>query len=198
MPDTTFSHIACIIDRSGSMQSIASDAIGGFNAFLESQKKVPGKAVITVVLFNDEYLKLYDAVPLERAEPLTDTTYNPAGLTALLDAVGKTMDELGQSLAATPEAERPGKVIIAILTDGEENSSREYSRQQIFEKITHQSSAYSWEFVFLAANQDAIQAGRELGIAAADTTNFDATADGVQYAMAAMSEQITDKRNNYY
>lgn len=198
MPDTTFSHIACIIDRSGSMQSIASDAIGGFNAFLESQKKVPGKAVITVVLFNDEYLKLYDAVSLERTEPLTDATYQPTGLTALLDAVGKTMDELGQSLAAIPEAERPGKVIIAILTDGEENSSREYSRQQIFDKITHQSSAYSWEFVFLAANQDAIQAGRELGIAAADTTNFDATADGVQYAMAAMSEQITDKRNNYY
>lgn len=198
MPNFDFSHIVCIIDRSGSMQSIASDAIGGFNAFLDSQKKVPGRAVMTVVLFNDEYLKLYDAVPLDHAELLTDATYQPAGLTALLDAVGKTIDELGQSLAAMPEAERPGKVIVAILTDGEENSSREYSRQQIFDKITHQSAAYSWEFVFLAANQDAIQAGRELGIAAADTTNFDATADGVQYAMADMSEKITDKRRNYY
>ncbi len=195
MPNPDFSYLACVIDRSGSMDSIKSDAIGGFNSFLEAQKKVPGTAIMTIVLFDDQYEKLCDAAPLQEVKPLTDNTFVPRGSTALLDAIGRTIDELGLSLAAMPEDQRPGNVIVAILTDGYENASRVFTREQIFDKITHQQTVYQWQFEFLAANQDAIEAGREIGIAADDTTSFDATSQGVHYAMAEMNHKLSIKRN---
>lgn len=194
MSNSDFAHICCIIDRSGSMHSIQSDAIGGFNAFIKAQKNEPGRAVFTLVLFNHEYAKLYDAVPLQDVQPLTVETYQPDGMTALLDAVGRGIDELGASLAAAPEEERPGKVIVAILTDGEENSSRVFTREQVFETISHQRDVYKWEFFFLAANQDAIQAGGSIGIAALYSMNFDATSDGIRLASENMSRIVASSR----
>lgn len=190
-----FTEIACVVDRSGSMQSISSDAIGGFNSFLESQLAVPGEARLTLVLFDHEYMVLYNGIDLPRVRPLDRTTYVPRGTTALLDAVGRTIDDLGARLARTPEPERPAKVIVAILTDGLENASRDYSYTRVAEMIRHQQEIYSWEFIFLAANQDAIAAAGKLSIAAKDAYHFAATGEGVREAYAALSADVGRRRS---
>lgn len=156
--------IAVVLDRSGSMGSVRSETIEGFNEFLASQKQAPGEATLTLVQFDDQFDIMHDATPLECVQSLTIDTFVPRGTTALLDAIGRTIDGLGRRLAAMPEHERPGRVIVAIITDGMENASTRYKRSQVFDMITHQRRKYSWEFMFLAADQDAIAAGRELGI----------------------------------
>lgn len=195
MPNQDLTEIICVIDRSGSMDSIKTDAIGGFNSFINEQKKVPGEARLTLVLFNDGYEFLHEGIPLEDVPPLDETTFVPAGMTALLDAVGRTIDSVGERLSKTPEPERPSQVIMAILTDGEENHSTEYTREQVFQRITHQRDVYKWEFMFLAANQDAIEEGSKIGIDAADAFNFDATDQGTKAAYMTMSESITTRRD---
>jgi hypothetical protein len=107
---------------------------------------------------------VYLREPIRQAPRLTADTYVPRGTTALLDAIGRTIDELGARLAAMPAADRPGKVIFVIITDGLENASREYTREQVFQRIRHQSDVYGWEFVYLGAKQDAIAAGAQVGI----------------------------------
>lgn len=188
--------IICILDRSGSMGSIRSDAIGGFNTFLADQKRQPGEAVFTLVLFNHEYLLVHDHTPIAQAAPLDNHTYQPQGTTALLDAVGRTIDDVGKRLHNTPEEERPSKVIVAILTDGLENASKDYSRGRVSEMIKHQQEKYSWEFIFLAANQDAIASAREISIAAKDAIAFMSTPDGVYNANMRMSEEISRRRRS--
>ena len=147
--------IAFILDRSGSMESMTHAAISGFNEFLSAQKSTvddsgqPIPATFTLILFDNEYLPIHCRVPIQNAEPLTAKTYQPRGSTALLDAIGRTIDYIGSELAATPEPERPSKVIIAILTDGEENSSRKFTMADINQRITHQTETYQWEFLFL-------------------------------------------------
>jgi uncharacterized protein YegL len=154
--------IAFILDRSGSMESMTNAAISGFNEFLKAQQATvddhgqPIPATFTLILFDHEYLPVHNRQNIQTARPLTLDTYVPRGNTALLDAIGRTIDHIGQELAATPEADRPAKVIIAILTDGEENSSRHFSMEDINQRITHQTEKYQWEFMFLGANQDAI------------------------------------------
>ena len=192
---TDLTEIVCIIDRSGSMQSIRSDAIGGFNAFLEGQQKHPGEGRLTLALFNHDYERVYENTPLPDVLPLTEETYVPEGTTALLDAVGRTLVDVGKRLAATSEAERPGQVIVAILTDGLENASTDYTRERIAEMIAHQQTKYAWEFVFLAANQDAFQAAQKLSIDPADAMPFTSTKAGVRAAYASLTENISDRRS---
>ncbi len=189
------SEIICIIDRSGSMDAIASDAIGGFNAFLSDQKKQPGEAAFTLALFNDGYELVHDNVDIQNVADLNENTYRPGGTTALLDAVGRTIDAVGVRLAQTPEAQRPGKVIVAILTDGLENASSDYSSSRIAEMIKHQQDAYSWEFIFLAANQDALATAGSMNINAKDAVSFDATGKGVRNANMRMSRMVADRRS---
>lgn len=177
--------IACIIDRSGSMSALAVEAIGGFNAFLADQQALPGAARLTLVLFDHEYLKVADAVPLAEAHPLTPETYVPRGMTALYDAVGRTIDEMGTRFAAAQD--KPSKVIVVILTDGHENASQDYDRFRLAAMIEHQRMQYAWEFVFLAANQDAVLSGAALNIPASSTVSFSATSAGVACAYADMS-----------
>ncbi len=188
------SEIVCIVDRSGSMQTIVDDAIGGFNAFLQEQKDAPGEATLTLALFNHEYQLLHDNVDIQDVPLLNATTYRPGGMTALLDAVGRTIDAVGERLAATPERMRPAKVIVAILTDGLENSSKEYSLAKVAQMIEHQRDMYSWEFIFLAANQDAIQTAGSLSIQPKDAVSFDATGEGVYNANLRMSSEIRSRR----
>ncbi len=189
--------IVCIIDRSGSMESIKNDAVGGFNAFLEEQKKVPGEATLTYVQFDTEYEVVHENTPLQDVKPIDDTVYIPRGSTALLDAIGRTIDSTGKRLANMPEENRPEKVIVAILTDGEENSSRQYELSQIKEKIGHQKEKYSWEFIFLAANQDAFAEAQKIGIDSKDAFNFSATGKGVRKAYANMSDSIAFLRKRH-
>ena len=187
--------IAFVLDRSGSMNSIAGDAIGGFNTFLAQQQGEPGEAHLTLVLFDHEYLVAHDNVDIHSIPPLDARTYVPRGMTALLDAIGRTIDAIGARLANTPEDQRPGKVIVAILTDGMENASRDYNNRRVADMISHQQQKYAWEFIFLAANQDAIATAHTLSIQAKDAIAFDATGQGVRMAMARVSEETTKRRS---
>ena len=186
--------IVCVIDRSGSMMSIKDDAIGGFNGFIEAQKKVKGEAKLTLALFNHQYELVYNGVALDEVK-LDDENFVPRGTTALLDAIGRTVDDVGARLAATNEAERPAQVIVAILTDGQENASKDYSQARIAEIIEHQQEQYQWEFIFLAANQDAFSTGRQLKMRQSNVANFSADSAGVAMAMKRTNEQVTRLRN---
>lgn len=184
--------IVCILDRSGSMSSIRSDAIGGFNAFLKDQKSVPGAAKLTLVLFDHEYIVLHDAVKLEDVPELSSSDFVPRGSTAMFDAIGRTIDAIGGRLDKSDT--KPDKVIVAILTDGEENSSQEYTSDRVAKMIKHQQDKYAWEFVFLAANQDAFRAGAALNIKACNTANFVASAAGTADAYSYMSNTTRNMR----
>ena len=157
---------ACIgsdVDRSGSMGAIRTDAEGGINSFIEQQSKEPGEALLTLVQFNTQYEFIHSGKPIKR---VSQYKLQPSGSTALLDAVGRAINETGARLSAMDESQRPGLVVFVIVTDGQENASREFNRTQIRQMIEHQQSVYRWQFTFLAANQDAFAEGASLGIAA--------------------------------
>ena len=186
--------IISLVDRSGSMQSILDDAIGGFNTFLRSQQDQPGEAKLSLILFDHEYQIVHQAVDIQQVEPLNQDTYVPRGSTALLDAVGKTIDAVGERLAATPESEKPSQVIVSILTDGYENASQTYSKPKVAEMIKHQTEKYNWAFEFQAANMDAFAAAKELSIAPDRVVQFEATGEGVRDAFVQQSQRISAMR----
>ena len=159
---TDLTDITMVIDRSGSMESIKSDAEGGINSFIDQQKQEPGEALLTLVQFDTDYEFVHSGVPVKQIPAFTLV---PRGSTALLDAVGRAINETGARLAAMAESQRPALVVFVIVTDGAENSSREFTRDQIRTMVEHQQSAYKWQFTFLAANQDAFAAGGSMGIA---------------------------------
>lgn len=161
--------ITLVVDRSGSMGSIREDAEGGVNAFIEEQKRADGEAVLTLVQFDTEYEFLHRGVPINEVEPYK---LAPRGMTALLDAVGRAINETGGRLAAMPEEQRPGLVIFVIVTDGLENSSSEFTRDQIREMIQHQQEKYNWQFTFLGADQDAFAEAGAMGIDSAGVASF--------------------------
>ena len=152
--------IIMIMDRSGSMAVLRNDAIGGFNTFLEDQKKQPGAANLTLVLFHQYYDVIYAGRPIQEVPPLTTETYVPGGSTALLDAMGKAINQTGARLAAMEEQNRPGKVIVVILTDGQENSSMEFNKTRIAEMVQHQEEKYGWKVIFLSSDLNAVRDAR--------------------------------------
>ncbi len=194
MSKENFTEIICVIDRSGSMASIKDDAIGGFNTFLEDQKKLPGNATLTYAQFDTEYEIVYENKPLQEVPLLDDKTFVPRGATALLDAVGRTINSVGQRLDKMNKDSKPSKIVVAILTDGEENSSREFKKDQIKQLVEQQRSKYSWEFIFLAANQDAFAEGISLGMKGADTISFAATGNGIKKAYKGMTQTVASYR----
>jgi len=155
--------IIFVLDESGSMGSAKSDTIGGFNEFIENQKKVKGDVKFTFVKFSDYYKIVNDGTELAHVASLNESNYTPSFSTALRDAVGKTIDQVGNRLKNTPEDQRPEKVMFAVLTDGEENSSKEYSQEKVFEMVKHQTDKYKWEFLFLGADIDAWSGGSSIG-----------------------------------
>jgi Mg-chelatase subunit ChlD len=191
-PDYT--HIILVLDRSGSMETVRADTIGGFNAFLQEQKAVPGQATLTLVQFDNEYDVLHDFTPLAAVQPLTTRTYVPRGSTALLDAMGRTINETGARLAGMPEAERPARVLFVVMTDGLENASHHFTRADVFDKITHQRTHYAWEFVFIGANQDAIATGAGMGIAASHSIAYAHTSAGTADIMEKFSKNTSRRR----
>lgn len=192
MTNPDFTEIICVIDRSGSMGVIQDDAIGGFNTFLDEQKKVDKPCALTYAQFDSEYEIVHDGVPIKDVPPLDHKTYVPRGSTALYDAIGRTINVVGARLAKTPEHERPGKVLFTILTDGHENSSCEFRQGTIKEMIEHQRNKYQWEFIYLAANQDAATKGRSMGVAR--NHNFSATGQSVMSTYKGASEAFTSYR----
>ena len=169
--------IVFILDRSGSMAGLENDTIGGFNGFVKKQSEA-GQTSLTTVLFDDRYEILHNGIDAGDVV-LTDGEYFTRGSTALLDAVGKTINDVGKRLSDTPEASRPGKVIFVITTDGLENASREFSYNEVKKMITHQSEKYGWEFIFMGANIDVAKEGNKLGISADRSLCFDASPVGI-------------------
>ena len=193
---SNWTEIAFILDRSGSMQSIAETAVAGFNELLIQQQQEHSQTPVrmSLVLFNTGYEVPFASIPAPELPRLDMKTYAPDGGTALLDAIGRTIDETGARLAAMPEAERPGKVIIAILTDGEENSSRTFTWAQISDKIRHQQEFYKWEFLFLGANQDAIATAARIHIGRHNSATFFQTDSGIRKSMRATSSNIRERK----
>lgn len=182
--------IIAVIDRSGSMHSIVNDAIGGFNKFLEDQKKVEGEARMSLVLFDNLNEFPYTGTPLAEVKPLDHSTFVPRGGTALYDALGMTINQHRERIIKEGWAK---KVIVCILTDGEENSSKEYKRQDIHKLIT-EAEKFGWEFIFLAAGQDAFAVGGGIGIRSVNIANFAATSKGTQEGYDAMSNMTSRSR----
>ncbi len=188
--------IAFILDRSGSMSSHLNAAIDGFNGFLREQKDTPGQARFSLILFDDHYDVTCASVPIREVVDLDRSTFEPRGSTALLDAIGQTIDELGARLAAMPQDERPGQVIVAILTDGEENASLNYSLSDISSRIAHQSDVYRWQFFFLGADQDAIAKAAAMNIGHHAAMRFVANEEGFDRSSKAISRKMRSLRKS--
>jgi hypothetical protein len=188
--------IAMILDRSGSMSTILEDAIGGYNTFINSQKEAEGECEVSLYLFDDQYDVIYESVDISEVPELTKETFVPRGMTAMYDAVGRTIATLGETLAATPEAQRPGKVLVVILTDGDENSSTEYGAFRIREMISHQRDKYQWEFLFLGANVDVDAVADSLQISKGARLQFTADSDGTGAAYSQLSRSVSRYRTS--
>ena len=183
-----------IVDRSGSMAGLEKDTIGGFNAMLKEQAELEGEARVTTVLFDNQYRLLHDRIDIRAVAPFTEKDYRVGGGTALLEAIGRTIKKIRAVQKQTAEDYRAKKVLFVIITDGEENSSRKYSTEQIKEHIEHQKEKYGWEFVFFGANMDAVLEASKLGIAAEFARGWLANAAGTAMAYNAMSAITTDIR----
>lgn len=183
-----------ILDKSGSMSGLESDTIGGFNSMLEKQKAVSGECHITTVLFDNNYELLHDRIDIRATGPITDKEYQVGGSTALLDAIGMTIHKIGNAQKHTADEYRAEKVIFVIITDGEENSSREYSADKVREQIERQKSKYGWEFIFLGANIDAVQTAERFGVGADRAVSYISDRAGTSLNYSVMSAAVAEFR----
>lgn len=184
-----------ILDRSGSMASLRSDVVDSINTLIEEQKKLPGEATFTLVVFNDTIEKIIDNVPIQDVKILNDSDFKPSGMTAMNDAICITIDEVGDRLAKMPESERPEKVSVAILTDGEENFSTKFTLEDVQQRVYHQKDVYSWDFIYLGANQDAILSGSKMGLNKNQSHNYIADPKGIRLATQSVSMAYTRSRS---
>jgi len=184
-----------ILDRSGSMGGLEKDTIGGYNSMLEKQKREEGSVHITTVLFDNRIEMLHDRMPIDAVEPLTEKEYFVRGSTALLDAVGSTIERLNKIQNALPKDERAEKVIFVITTDGFENSSREFTYPRVKQLIESQQKELKWEFIFLGANMDAVSEAGKLGISADRSATFVNDSVGIATNYQAVSEAVSSMRS---
>jgi Mg-chelatase subunit ChlD len=171
MKDAT--HIAVLLDRSGSMEAIKDETISGFNHLLRDQKAAGDNASFTLVQFDSESTDVvHESMPIRDVPDLNGDTFQPRGSTPLLDALGQTIDSTGRALAAIPEANRPDKVVFVVITDGQENASHQFTKGRVKEMIDHQTQTYNWKFIYLGANQDAFAEAGAVGIAVGTAANY--------------------------
>ena len=183
-----------ILDKSGSMGGLERDTIGGYNSMLEKQKAVPGECLITTVLFDNDYELLHDKIDIRAVSPITEKEYSVGGSTALLDAIGMTIHKIDNAQRHTADDYRAEKVMFVIITDGEENSSREYSAEKVKAQIQRQKEKYGWEFIFLGANIDAVETAGRFGIAPDRAQNYHADSQGVELNFCVMSDAVATFR----
>lgn len=195
MTDPNYAHIAVVLDRSSSMTAIRDATIAAFNDMLIEQKKQPGRADLTLVAFSDNVSWLRTGEPLQDSLPLTKETYIPGGNTALFDAIGKTIDVLGLQISGLNEVHRPGRVLVVVLTDGEENASKQYDNERVRRMIERQRSAYSWEFLFIGAEANTVLVARDIAVPQSNVIRYAATASGVKNSMSAMNNVVTSYRS---
>lgn len=185
-----------ILDRSGSMGGLESDTIGGYNAMLKKQMEAEGSAYITTVLFDDEYELLHDRINLKGVKPITEKEYFVRGTTALLDAIGKSIQKIVNVQRNTSDDEKAEKVLFVITTDGLENASQEYSYTRVRTMIEKQKSRYGWEFIFLGANIDAVSEAEKFGIDSSRAAQFHNDKDGIELNYKVVSEAICELRSS--
>ena len=190
-----YTDITFILDKSASMAGVTSDTIGGFNKFLKDQKEEEGKATFTLYQFASGSIMVHNAIDIKEVEELTNKNYIADGhSTSLLDAVGKAINETGKRLREMNDKDRPAKVIVVIQTDGQENSSHEFTWQRIQEMIKHQEDKYSWKFVFLGANLAAAEQADMMGIHAMNTLQYSNTGRGNAAAYNSVSKGMKKLR----
>ena len=192
MTDTNTTLIAALLDRSGSMQAIADDMRGGFDAYIAKEHAQPGATLVTLAQFDHEYEFVYQNRDAGTVPPLV---LEPRGRTALLDSIGRFVTEVGSQLAELPEDERPGDITVLVMTDGYENASTEWTVEAVRALISQQETGYAWDFVFLGANMDAVDIGTALGFAPGKSLTWDASGDGVEGAFEAVSAYSGRKRS---
>ena len=183
-----------ILDRSGSMMGLKSDTIGGFNSMIDKQKQEDGTAFVTTVLFDTSFERIHDRLKLEQVPVLTEREYVPGGCTALLDAVGFTIQHIVKIHRYARPEDVPEKTVFVITTDGLENASRNFSRQEVKRMIQHEQEKYGWEFLFLGANIDAAETASDLGIRRDRAANFYADGQGVELSFRSMARAVSSVR----
>ena len=183
-----------ILDRSGSMAGLEKDTIGGFNSMLEKQRKEPGDAVVSTVLFDTRVEVIHDRVALADVPDLTDREYYVRGCTALLDAVGGAIHHIGNVHKYARREDVPEKTLFIITTDGMENASRRYTYDKVRRMIEHEKEKYGWEFLFLGANIDAAAEAKRFGIDASMAANYHCDEEGTALNYEVISEAITSVR----
>ena len=186
-----YTHIQVLLDRSGSMQSILNDTIGGFKNFLTEQQKAEGTATIGLDQFDTYFEEVYSCLNIQEVH---DLVLAPRGGTALYDAIGLSIIKTGSLLGELPEDERPSLVLFLIITDGEENSSREYTQEMVAGLIKRQTDEWKWAFHFLAANQDAFKTGGGMHVNSSTTMTYAATSGGTQSAYSGLSSSVVRGR----
>ncbi len=186
--------IVFILDRSGSMSGLENDTIGGYNAMLKKQQEENGEAIVTTVLFDDEYQLLHDRFNIHWIRPITPKEYYVGGSMALLDAIGKSIQKIINVQKNTSDDQKADKVLFVITTDGMENASREYSYGRIKKMIEYQKEKYGWEFIFLGANIDAVLTAERFGITQDRAANYHADGEGTRLNYDAVSNVVSDLR----
>lgn len=195
MKDST--HIAVLIDRSGSMGSVKNETISGFNHFVKEQRDAGDNATLTLVQFDSGGIDtLQEMTPIKAVPDLNSDTYQPRGMTPLLDALGKTIDSTGKQLSAIPEENRPSQVVFVVITDGLENASHQFTKAKIAEMIGVQEGTYRWQFVYLGANQDAFAEAKGMNINVANAATFRPTAASMDAAYAATAKNVVSYRRS--
>ena len=191
-----YTHILIVLDASGSMSSIQDDIKGSFNEFLRQQREAEGQTVFDLFQFSDDVHRLVRRADLADFHDDLMSRYTCSGCTALNDAVCTAIDTIGQEFADMPETERPEHVMCVIITDGMENASREYTARDVRNRIRHQKEVYNWTFEFLAANQDAFESGRNLGLDRESCMNFVADKAGVRSMCRMLACNVSSLRSS--
>lgn len=186
--------IVFILDRSGSMSGLEADTVGGFNAMIAKQKREPGEALISTVLFDDESVVIHDRVPVQNIAPMTERDYYVRGCTALLDAIGGAIHHIGNVHKYARTEDVPEHTLFVITTDGMENASRRYDSERVKQMIERQKARHGWEFLFLGANIDAVETAGRFGIGADRAVNYNADRTGTQLNYEVLSEAVSAVR----
>ena len=188
------SELVFILDRSGSMHGLEADTIGGFNSTIEKQKAVGGTCYVTTVLFDDRFERIHDRTELQKIVPMSEKEYSVRGCTALLDALGSTIRHIASIHRYARPEDVPAHTTFVIMTDGMENASRHYNSDEVKAMIEHEREKYGWEFLFLAANIDAVESAARIGIRRDRAVDYLADAEGTSLAYETVADAVCAQR----
>ncbi len=182
-----------ILDRSGSMSGMEKDTVGGFNSMIEKQKKLDGQGYVTTILFNNTNKIIHDRIDLKDVKPLTEDDYQVGGCTALLDAIGTSIKHIEQIHKYIRKEDVPENTIFVITTDGYENASKQYTSQTV-KKLIEKKKEKGWQFIFMAANIDALETATSFGIDKDHATNYHQDSMGTTLSFMAANKAMTNVR----